>query len=62
VTISSGEHEAPICTFLTIPGLMDMSRGIVGEILLKFPSENTSCVDSGMVEMMTMVDGFEIRW
>ena len=59
--ISSGEHEALIWTFSTIPGLMEMSRGIVGEILLKFPSENTSCVDSGMVEMMTTVDGVDIR-
>jgi hypothetical protein len=39
-----------------------MSRGIVGEILLKFPSENTSCADSGMVEMTTTVDGVEIYW
>jgi hypothetical protein len=57
VTISSEEHEAPLWTFSTIPGLMDMSMGIVGEIFLNFPSENTSCADSGMVEMTTMVDG-----
>jgi hypothetical protein len=62
VTISLGEQEAPICTFSTIRGLMDMSRGIVGEILLSFPLQNTSCVHSGMVEMTTMVDGVKINW
>ena len=62
MTISLEEHEALICTFSTILGLMDMSRGIVGEILLKFPSENTSCVDPRMVEMTTTVDEEEIHW
>jgi hypothetical protein len=61
VTISSGEHEDPIWTFSTIPGFMDMSMGIVGEILLKFPSTNTSCVDSRMVEMTTTVEWVEIH-
>jgi hypothetical protein len=49
--ISSEEHEAPIWTFSTIPGLMDMSRGIVDEILLKFPSENASCANLGTMEI-----------
>jgi hypothetical protein len=62
VRISSEEHEASIWTFSTIPGLIDMLRGIVGEILLNFPLENTLCVDSGMVEMTTMVNRVEIHW
>jgi hypothetical protein len=28
-----------------------MSRGMVGEMLLKFPSYNTSCVDPGTEEI-----------
>ena len=60
--ISSEEHKAPIWTFLTILGLTNMSMGIVGEILLKFPLENTSCADLGTVDMMTTIDGVEIHW
>jgi hypothetical protein len=41
-------------------GLKDMSRGMVGEMLLKFPSYKTLCDDSGTEEMTTMVDGVEI--
>jgi hypothetical protein len=59
---SSVEQEAPMWTFSTTPGLMDMPRGIVGEILLKFPSHNTSCVDSGTKEMTTTVDRVKIHW
>jgi hypothetical protein len=36
--------------------------GIVGEMLLKFPSANTSRIDPGTVVTTTTVDGVEIRW
>jgi hypothetical protein len=43
-------------------GLIDMSRGMVGEMFLKFPSYKTSCDDSGTEEITTTVDGVEIHW
>jgi len=39
-----------------------MSRGMVGEMFLKFPSYNTSCVESGTEAIMKMVDEVEIHW
>jgi hypothetical protein len=44
------------------PSLIDMSIGMVGEMLFKFPTYKTSCVDSGTKEITTTVDGVEIRW
>jgi hypothetical protein len=61
VTISSEEHEVPILTFSTIPGFTEISMGIVGEMLLRFPLAKTSCVNWGTVEITTTVDGGEIH-
>jgi hypothetical protein len=62
VTTSLVEHEALIWTFSTTLGLIEMSRGMVGEMFLKFPSYNTSCGESGTEEITTTVDGVDIRW
>jgi hypothetical protein len=44
------------------PVLMDMSRGTMGEILLRFPSYSMSWDDLGIEEMTTTVDEGKIHW
>jgi hypothetical protein len=43
------------------PGLIEISRRMVGEILPKFPSYKTSRVGSRIEEIVAIVDGFEIH-
>jgi hypothetical protein len=59
VVISSGVQETPIMISSTMPGLMEMSILMVGEMLARLPSSKASGAGMGLLNQSIVPDGIK---